>query len=567
MKIEKLTICKTEPNEEVIRSIIFKSGLNLILDDHKGNISRTGNSIGKSTVIKIIDLCLGGRNVKNLYYDKDTRSENNIIKDFLNEYKVQAELVLIDENKKYSIKRDLFDKGKRYISNKCYNERKFLDILKCKIFDLKEPKPTFRTLIPKFIRIMHASENKLIEFLWPGATNYTYDTVYSFLFKLCSDNRLLNDREEIENKLQKYEKKIKDYKKINNILSISYLKQTLEEINSELVNLCDEKKKLYDDTQKKYIYNNIKLNSDINIVKENIELLDFEISNIKKSISNFLDGKSEKNIEKILASIYEEANKFIPELQKSFEDMIEFHNAMIENRKDFIEKQLKVKEEDLKYEKLKLEELLKEQEIKDNIVDEFKIIKIIKLEREIDKLSLEKSEVSKKIEWIDKQEYIIKDLYAKLSDIQEKINDSAIKEKIDKFNKIFNKYCNRLYNETYSFNYNRNWKKEKKFPVSIDSRGVNVGIGKKKAVIAAFDLAYMQYSIDMGIKSPRFVVHDGMENTDSNQLSTIFEICKEIDGQYIMPILRERVDKVNRNFIEESTILKLSESDKFFKID
>lgn len=101
MKIEKLTICKTEPNEEVIRSIIFKSGLNLILDDHKGNISRTGNSIGKSTVIKIIDLCLGGRNVKNLYYDKDTRSENNIIKDFLNEYKVQAELVLIDENVKH----------------------------------------------------------------------------------------------------------------------------------------------------------------------------------------------------------------------------------------------------------------------------------------------------------------------------------------------------------------------------------------------------------------------------------------------------------------------------------
>ena len=43
------------------------------------------------------------------------------------------------------------------------------------------------------------------------------------------------------------------------------------------------------------------------------------------------------------------------------------------------------------------------------------------------------------------------------------------------------------------------WKEEKKFPVSIASLGGKVGTGKKKAVIVAFDLAYMQYSIHMGI--------------------------------------------------------------------
>ena len=44
--------------------------------------------------------------------------------------------------------------------------------------------------------------------------------------------------------------------------------------------------------------------------------------------------------------------------------------------------------------------------------------------------------------------------------------------------------------------YNEKWKEEGKFPVSIAALGGNVGTGKKKAVIVAYDLAYMQYSID-----------------------------------------------------------------------
>ena len=96
--------------------------------------------------------------------------------------------------------------------------------------------------------------------------------------------------------------------------------------------------------------------------------------------------------------------------------------------------------------------------------------------------------------------------------------------------------------------------------------GGNVGTGKKKAVIVAYDLAYMQYSIKMGINVPQFVIHDKMENTHINQLKTIFQICNEIDGQYIIPILRERIDKIDQDYIDKAKILELSTDDKFFKI-
>lgn len=124
MKIKKLIVRKTKPSEEIIREIPFnEKGLSLIIDNTPKDIRESGNSVGKSTAIKIIDLCLGAKSTRELYYDSDTRSENAEIKAFLSENKVQAELVLIDKNRKeYIIKRDLFPRGKKYIFDEPYNE-------------------------------------------------------------------------------------------------------------------------------------------------------------------------------------------------------------------------------------------------------------------------------------------------------------------------------------------------------------------------------------------------------------------------------------------------------------
>ena len=59
MKIKKLIVRKTKPSEEIIREIPFnEKGLSLIIDNTPKDIRESGNSVGKSTAIKIIDLCL-----------------------------------------------------------------------------------------------------------------------------------------------------------------------------------------------------------------------------------------------------------------------------------------------------------------------------------------------------------------------------------------------------------------------------------------------------------------------------------------------------------------------------
>lgn len=568
MKIKKLIVRKTKPSEEVIREIQFnEKGLNLIIDDTPESLRESGNSVGKSTAIKIIDLCLGARSVRELYYDSDTRSENVVVKDFLDEFKVQAELILIDENKRgCSIKRDLFPRGKKYIFDEPYSKQDFWDELKKIIFDLKEPRPTFRQLIPKFVRVENTAEERMIKFLPIMTGSDVYDTIYCFLFQMYSDE-LLSKKGEITERLSECQKTIQTLEKSKSISSLSVLKQSLEIINSDLKDLYDKRNKLsYMDEYREELDSKRKLTLRINDLQEKMELVEFEIANIENSIVSLAKEKSEINIQ-ILQAVYQEAKSYIPTLQKNFEDMVSFHNSMIQNRIDFIQKPLNVKKELLEQYSFQLATILEQKEkITIEALDEGLLDELNMLNRKIEDLSLKKGEIKQSIQLLEEQDAVRQDLNKELLVIQNQMENDGIDEKIKKFNQFFSDYCDKLYGEKYLLAYNENWKEEKKFPVSIASLGGKVGTGKKKAVIVAFDLAYMQYSIEMGIKVPQFVIHDKMENTHINQIKTIFEICEGIDGQYIIPILRERIDKVEQKYVEKAKVLELSTNNKFFGI-
>ena len=65
MKIKKLIVRKTQPSEDIIRDITFNlKGLNLIVDNTPEELIESGNSVGKSTTIKIIELCLWAKSVR-----------------------------------------------------------------------------------------------------------------------------------------------------------------------------------------------------------------------------------------------------------------------------------------------------------------------------------------------------------------------------------------------------------------------------------------------------------------------------------------------------------------------
>ena len=568
MKIKKLIVRKTQPSEDIIRDITFNlKGLNLIVDNTPEDLIESGNSVGKSTTIKIIDLCLGAKSIRELYYDSDTRSENKDVKDFLSEYKVQAELILVDQKGKlYSIKRDLYPRGNKYILNESYNQQEFWNELKRLLFNLSEPNPTFRQLIPKFVRLENTAEDKMIKYLSIMTTLDDYDAIYCFLFQIYTE-KLISKKNELAGRIAECQKTIQALEKSKSITSLSLLKQSLEIIDSDLADLYKKRQQLsYMDSYRDELDTKRKLTVRINDLQEKMQLVDFEIENINKSIENL--SKEKRDIDfGTLKVIYMEAQSYVPDLQKSFEEMVNFHNSMIQNRIDFIKGQLYTKQKLLEQYTKQLSKILKEKEkITIEVLDEGLLDELNMLNRKIEELSLKKGEIQQSIHLLDEQEQIRQNLNRELYEIEKQMNNEKTEDKIKRFNQIFSDYCQKLYGEKYLLAYNENWKEEKKFPISIASLGGKVGTGKKKAVIVAYDLAYMQYSIELGMNVPQFVIHDKMENTHINQLKTIFEICEGIKGQYIIPILRERIDKVEQKYIEKAKILELSSSDKFFRI-
>ncbi|MGA5691340.1 DUF2326 domain-containing protein [Cytobacillus pseudoceanisediminis] len=572
MLIEKLIVRKTKPTIEVIREVPFNlKGLSLIIDNTSDQAEDSGNNVGKTTAIKIIDLCLGAKSVRSLYYDTDTKSENIDIKEFLNENKVEAELVLIQRksngnNKRISIVRQLFYRGKRIIGDKEYTKEEFWEELKIILFGLKEPYPTLRQLIPKFVRVNDSTDESMIKFI-SNTSNDTYDTIYLFLFNILK-NDLLSEKDILATRLKACEDKLKMYEKDVNITSLDSLRQRKQLVEKELKDFLKKRKEFdYMDTYKEELEKKRTLTARINELEEVVQLLEFDIKTIFKSISKLRSEKSNVDLNR-LEYLYNEAKAYIDNLDKTYKEVVNFHNTMIQNRIDFINAQLDSKNSELKRVIEERDYLLEQKkDFTIEVLDEGLLEELNVLSTKIEKLNVEKGEINQAIKILEGVEDEKSDILTQIQEINKQMDSENITQRISVFNQYFSEYCRKLYGEKFLFVYNNKWKEQKKFPVSLDSFRGNVGTGMKKGVIVAFDLAYMKFAEEIGIKAPQFVIHDKLENTHINQLKTIFDLCQKIDGQYIIPILRERVSKVNADLIEQAKVLELSSDNKFFKIN
>jgi hypothetical protein len=83
--------------------------------------------------------------------------------------------------------------------------------------------------------------------------------------------------------------------------------------------------------------------------------------------------------------------------------------------------------------------------------------------------------------------------------------------------------------------------------------------------MASFDLAYIKFADSIDLPCLHFILQDQIENVHSNQISNLLtEIVSEVNCQYVLPVLR---DKLPKNIdISNMEILSLSQSSKLFKV-
>jgi hypothetical protein len=554
MRLTKLKV-KNSITDEVIRIINFnEKGLSLIVDGTNSKVS--GSNIGKTTAVKVINLCLGARSVSSLYKEKDT-GENHQINDFLNKNKVVAELECIVDNTKYTFKRCLYKNGKSEINGeKIQNYTLYISRLNEIIFKNQDSKPTFRQLITKFIRLETTNENALLKYLGDNTTNYGYQAIYGYLFGI---NLSKSKNLEIINLNQEIEKEIKVIYKKNGVASleefdakINLMREQVEKFRKEYseVTVIDE----YKDKLSNYEKDLQRINALENKIARGslkIELMEEKISKEKDKITS-VDHKA-------LEILYGETKELLKKPLREFKELEEFHNGMIKKRIGVLEDSLNELFDLINSMKKELESMRRSHERE-----------YINFNCEIKEKFEEKyNEFSKNNIKLENYEndynYILEKNKEKGNNLDKKIEDVSlqnIEEIKESLKEYFKELTNSVIGEAYTLVFND--ESDEDFPIKIIGMNGNPGTGIKKAMIMCFDLAFIKLIIEKKYHMPIFEIHDKLENIDLNELRNIIKEARKFDGQYIFPILNDRIEYAGIK--EEEIVLRLSSKDKFFKV-
>ena len=568
MFIKSLTITS---GTKVIREIEFRKGLNLIVDESENQI--TGNSVGKTTVLKLVDFCLGS-DKKNIYVDPETkRSEYKLVKDFLVENKVLITLCLTsdldnDKANEIIIERNFLSsvkEGIRRINGQQVLAENFeIELGKTLFPDHLEDKPSFRQIISHNIRYKDENINNTLKTLDKFTTDAEYETLYLFLFG-CEFTKG-NIKQEILIKIKQedtYKSRLeKNQTKTAYETALSLINNDIESLN---------KKKSSFNLNENFEKDLDKLNSvkyEVNKLSSSIGKLNIRKDLIKEAEVELLSSKSNIDIRQ-LEIIYEQATNKVKNIQKSFSDLVTFHNTMIEEKVKFISKELPALDKAILENNKYLQRLLEDEKRLSILItksDSFEELEIII--SELTEKYRKKGEFENIIQQLNEVESNIESFNEQLSEIDtELFSDSfeqVVKTQLNKFNKHFASISNELYGEQYAVKpdiiTNRKGQKLYKF----SSFNANMSSGKKQGEISCFDLAYTLFADEEYIPCLHFLLNDKKELMDDKQLVKIAEFVNRNNIQFVASILKDKLpEEINK---EDNFIVKLSQNDKLFRI-
>lgn len=571
MFIKKLII--SSPSE-MIREIDFCSGLNLIIDDTPDeNTKSTGNNVGKTTVLKLIDFCLGA-NGNIIYTDTENKKETyDVVKNFLVEEEIEIKLILTEDinnpnAKQLEIKRNFLARNKavREIDGKAVHRKDFEDELEKKIMPDKDAeKPSFRQVISHNIRYKDESINNTLKTLDKFTKDVEYETLYLYLLG-CTFNEGA--------KKQALVTKINQEITFRERLEKSQTKTTYE-IALDL--LEDEIRAL---NRKKESFNlNESLEKDLeqlNIVKYNIYRISSLISKleIRKNLIDESKIDLERSVSRIdlkqLRLLYEEVTNNISNIQKTFEDLVAYHNNMLMEKIKYISQdlpELMQKLEDAQDELSQL--LIQEKELTDKIAKGDSFEELEKIISELNEKYRIKGEYESIISQLNEVEENINTLDEQISSIDNYLYSGdfevLLKEQVKKFNKLFSNISQELYGEKYALTFGKEMNKKEQQFYKFNAFNANMSSGKKQGEILCFDLAYVLFADEEHLPCLHFLLNDKKELMHDNQLIKVAEFLQNKNIQLVISILK---DKLPAAVLEKAHVaVELSQKDKLFKIE
>ena len=554
----------------VIRDIPFHQGLNLIVDNTPNATTETGNNVGKTTVLKLVDFCLG-KDASIIYSDPaNPKVEHKDVKDFLINTNVVVELILTTdfERRDVIIKRN-FKKRSNAIREingvNISNEEDYPQALEQAIWGIEKDKPTFRQIISHNIRYSDQNVSNVLKTLDPYTSDAEYESLYLFMFGCNFEHGSIR---------QQTLEKLKADKNFKMRLEKSNSKSTY----LSLLGLVDAR---IEELQKQKAQLNINPNfaadmDALNAIKYQINSISSEINTTQMRRDMILDAQRELESQKSnidtaqLALIYKQAKVLIPDLQRTFEELVTYHNQMLDNKVGFILKslpQIKERLESLQKELrilLTKEDALTQKVVKSNTYEELE-----NLINELNQKHQEKGEYENIINQINTIENEILQSENELKTIDDDLFSDSFKnhvqEQVNKFNILFSQISRQIYDEEYVIKFDSVPNKKTGTNIyKFTSFNANLSTGKKMGEISCFDIAYTLFARQENIPHLDFILNDKKELMSDNQLIRIAEIVEGNNIQFVASILKDKLpSEINQS---ERFVVELSQEDKLFRI-
>ena len=573
MFLKSLQISNTQG---LIRHIKFHAGLNLIVDETPTDGGEvTGNNVGKTTVLILIDFCLGA-SAKGIYTDPENKkAEYALVKDFLVSTQALVTLTLTENledvlAKEVVIERNFLPRNKliRRIDGVQKTEDEFEEALTNLLFpNHYGKKPTFPQIISHNIRYKELSVTNTLRTLNQFTRDDEYETLHLFLLGCDFDQG--DAKQNILSKIR-----------LENLFKARLEStQTKSAYEASLALIVTDIEKL--NVKKSALRINPDFESDLNRldeVKYKINFTSTAISRLKLRQSLVMEAMNDikSNRTQIdvgqLKSLYDDVTDRLSGIQKSFEELVAFHNRMIEEKARYVSKELPALKAQIEEHEATLRSYLTEEQSlakKVSKSDSFEELEaIISL---LNEKYRHKGEYEKVIQQISDTDAQLRILNADLAKIDEDLFSSDFEAKIqtqlNKLNKYFSEISEELYGERYALKYDIATNKIGQRLYKFSSFNTNFSSGKKQGEITCFDIAYTLFADEEGIPCFHFLLNDKKELMHDNQLSKIASLVNRESNhvQFVASILKDKLP-VDLNK-DEYFVVKLSQKDKLFRIE
>ncbi|HPH06820.1 MAG TPA: DUF2326 domain-containing protein [Methylotenera sp.] len=554
----------------VIREIEFKDGLNLIIDSPIVSNTESGNNIGKTTVLRLIDYCFGSDG-KDIWEDPEFKKVNQEVYDFLHgntpvsvtlklsiangvSHELERRFVT-SETKRTS---NFFIDGKAIQSLKEYQEK-----VKVLLFSSNGPKPTLRQLMPKFVRSSPLKMSRTLKFSGDFSNEVTYETIHLFLFGFFNVD-VLEERPRLD---LKQKKQARDLEALTRDREEGEIEQLVFHLQREIADIEKStalRGEVPEIAAQANAISNVRseaatISGELSLVQGEIASLDLALDEFKRDF----DGVDSK----VIASVYKEAESFIPELHAKWEELSDFVINLRKRKERFISSQKEYLDAQRVQILSKLNQLEKiEAEQISQLSDSAEFQQAIAVRTDLLNKTKQLGSYEQVLQDIRNLKLSISKTADKIAESQKVIEEAkiALQDRLKVFNKHFSSYSKSLYGEQYLLHSEENSKNTLVFKLS--AVGANVGTGKKASQTAAFDFAYCNFLQETGISFPKFICHDGLEAIHDNQLKALLVTADIFGGQLLVATLRDKLPDLPKEFVEACTVLELNQHDKLFKL-